>query len=174
MPVTSMIKLARIELDKTDPAQLAAAVKLPRALRPRRQGVALRLTVKLNSGVQETHDFTLRETSDPADLVSLRDEVDAASQIYAYRLDAAEAARVSAVRESLKRKQAASGSRGGSITIAVRPEVCRTGEIAAGPVLFTTYLRTGETGGYVPLARDVDLRTLSPQHDVAATLAPCE
>ena len=74
--------------------------------------------------------------------------------------DAAEAARVSAVRESLKRKQAASGSRGGSIT--VRPEVCRTGEIAAGPVLFTTYLRTGETGGYVPLARDVDLADALP------------
>jgi hypothetical protein len=173
MPVTSMVKLARVELDKTDPAQLRAAVKLPRTLRPRAQGVALRISVKLRSGEEETHDFVLREISDPAELQALRDEADAASQIYAYRLDAVEAARLSAMRESLKKKQEASGGRGGAITIAINPEVCRTGEIAGRPVLLTTYLRTGETGGYVPLARNVDLRTVAPGRDLAAEIPAC-
>ena len=32
MPVTSMIKLARVDFAKTDPAQVRAAVKLPRTV----------------------------------------------------------------------------------------------------------------------------------------------
>ena len=173
MPVTSMVRLARVEFDKTDPALLRAAVKLPRMLRPRAQGVALRISVKLRSGEEETHDFVLREVTDPAELMALRDELDAATHIYAYRLDAKEAARVSAMRESLKQKQAASGTRGGSLTIEIKPEVCRTGEIAGQPLLLTTYLRTGETDGYVPLARNVDLRTAVPGRDLAAEIPGC-
>ncbi len=34
MPVTSMIKLARVDFAKTDPEQVRAAVKLPRTVRP--------------------------------------------------------------------------------------------------------------------------------------------
>jgi hypothetical protein len=34
--------------------------------------------------------------------------------------------------------------------------------------------RADATAGYVPLARDVDLRTLIPQGDVAAAIAPYE
>src|SRR5262249_11980451 len=99
MPVTSMIRLARVEFGKTDPALLRAAVKLPRTLRPRPQGVTLRISIKLRSGEEQTHDFVLREVTDPAELIVLRDELDAATQIYAYRLDAKEVARVSAMRE---------------------------------------------------------------------------
>ena len=38
------------------------------------------------------------------------------------------------------------------------------------PVYVTTYLKTAETGGYVPLARDVDLRTIVPGRDVTAEI----
>jgi hypothetical protein len=34
-------------------------------------------------------------------------------------------------------------------------------------------LRTAETGGYVALARDLDLRTIDPQRDLAAAIPPC-
>ena len=34
MPVTSMVKLARVDFVATDPAGLRAAVKLPRTIRP--------------------------------------------------------------------------------------------------------------------------------------------
>ena len=74
---------------------------------------------------------------------------------------------------TLKRKQAERGGRGGALTIAVRPDACRTGALPAGPVRATTYLRTGETGGYVPLARDVDLRTVMAGRDVVAEIPAC-
>ena len=32
MPVTSMVKLARVDFETSDPAQLRAAIKLPRTL----------------------------------------------------------------------------------------------------------------------------------------------
>jgi hypothetical protein len=49
-----------------------------------------------------------------------------------------------------------------------RDAACRT-----APVRFTTYLKTAETGGYVPLAREVDLRTLAGSEDIVAKIAEC-
>jgi hypothetical protein len=174
MPVMSMVKLARVEFDKTDPALLRAAVKIPKVLRPMAQGVALRISVGLRSGERETHDFLLSEISDPAELYALRPEVDAGSQIYAYRLSAAEVERLGLFRAGLLKRQQAGGGRGGSLTIEIKPDVCRTGTIAPGPVLTTTYLRTGESGGYVPLARNVDLRTVIPGRDIVAAIPACK
>ena len=47
MPVTSMVKLARVDFETSDPAQLRAAIKLPRTLRPQPNGVTLRLAVQV-------------------------------------------------------------------------------------------------------------------------------
>ena len=173
MPVTSMVRLARVDFTNTDPAQLRAAVKLPRAVQPRPQGVALRIGVTLASGHEEFQDFLLREVSDPADVVVLHRELDASTHVFAYRLDAAEVARLVAFRDALKRRQEANRGRGGAITIAIRPDACRTADLANRPVYVTTYLRTAETGSYVPLTRDVDLRTIAPGRDLVAEIPVC-
>ena len=117
--------------------------------------------------------FALREVSDPNDVLALHGELDPDTHIIAYRLDALEAARLAAFRDSLKARQAASGGRGGAITIAIRPDACRTRELPDRPILVTTYLRTAETGRYVPLARDLDLRTATGR-DLAAALPLCQ
>jgi hypothetical protein len=175
MPVTSMVKLARVDFDTTDPAGLRVAVKLPTAIRPLREQVRLRLSVRLASGAGNTQDFQLKEkeTSEPADVLLLREEIDGSTHIFTYRLDAAEANRLAAFRDDLKKKQAASGGRGGAITISIMPETCRSGEVQTGSVLFTTYLRTPETGNYVPLARDVDLQSLMRGRDLLSEMAIC-
>ena len=173
MPVTSMLKLARIDFTNTDPAQLRAAVKLPRVVQPQPQGMALRIGVKLSGGQEEFEDFVLREVSEPKEVLVLHRELDADTHVFAYRLDPAEVVRLSAFRDALKKKQAASGGSGGSLTIAIRPQACRSGELPRRPVMVTTYLRTAETGGYVPLTRDVDLRTIDPKQDLAAAIPPC-
>ena len=173
MPVTSMVKLAGVDFAATDPAGLRAAVKLPGAIRPLREQVRLRLTVRLANGKEDTQDFRLNEVSDPADIASLRDEIEAGTHLFAYRLEPAEATRLAAFRDALQKQQTASGGRGGALTISTAPEVCRGGELAGGPVLFTTYLRTAETGGYVPLARDVDMRSIARGRDIAAQMPEC-
>lgn len=172
MPVTSMVKLARVDFTATDPAGLRAAVKLPATMKPLRDQVRLRITVRLANGKEESQDFRLTEPSDPSDISPLRAEIEAATHMFAYRLEPAEAARLALFRDALK-QQTASGGRGGALTVSIAPEICRNGEVPAGPVLFTTYLRTAETGGYVPLARDIDMRRVLPGRDLAAQMPAC-
>jgi hypothetical protein len=173
MPVTSMVKLARVDFAATEPALLRAAVKLPRAIRSRPQGVALRIGVRLAAGHEEFQDFLLREASDAGEMAALKDESDADTHVFAFRLEPAEAQRLAAFRDGLKKTQAERAGRGGALTIAIRPDACRTGDLPAGPVRATTYLRTAEMGAYVPLARDVDLRTVMTGRDVAAEIPGC-
>ena len=171
IPVMSMIQLARIDFATTDPARLRAAVKLPRTIEPLPQGVALRVTVKLGSGHEEFEDFLLQEVSDPNDVLALEHELEPDTHVIAYRLDAREVARINALRDKLKSQQAATGGRGGSLTIAIRPQACRTRDLSGGPIYMTTYLRTAETGRYVPLARDLDLRTIA--RDLVDAIPQC-
>jgi hypothetical protein len=173
VPVMSMVALARINVATTDPAQLRAAIKLPRAIKPQPQGMTLRIGVRLASGHEEAQDFMLREVSEPNDVLPLLKELDPSTHIFAYRLDPAAVATFAAFRDSLQKKQAATAGRGGSITISIRPEACRTGNLPERAIYITTYLQTAETGGYVPLMRDLDLRTIDPGRDLAAQIPPC-
>ena len=168
MPVTSMVKLARVDFETSDPAQLRAAIKLPRTLRARPNGVALRIAVQVGRGPEEARDFTLREIPEPAELTR---EAGAGSHIFAYRIDDADLARLAAFRAELIAKK--SSGQKGSISISVRPQACKVGELPDGPIYFSTYLRTAETKDYVTLARDVDLRSIIPNAAVVAEIPRC-
>ena len=168
MPVTSMVKLARVDFETSDPAQLRAAIKLPRTLRPQPNGVTLRLAVQVGRAPEEARDFMLRESPEPAELTR---EAGAGSHIFAYRIDDADLARLAAFRAELMAKK--SSGQKGSISISVRPQACKVGELPDGPIYFSTYLRTAETKDYVALARDVDLRSIVPNAAVVAEIPRC-
>ena len=168
MPVTSMVKLARVDFETSDPVQLRAAIKLPRTLRPRPNGVALRITVQVGRAPEEARDFILREMPEPAELTR---EASADSHIFAYRIDDSDLARLTAFRTELIAKK--SSGQKGSISISVRPQACKAGELPDGPLYFTTYVRTAETKEYVALARDVDLRSIVPNAAVVAEIPRC-
>jgi hypothetical protein len=168
MPVTSMVKLARVDFETSDPAQLRAAIKLPRTLRPQRNGVVLRIAVQVGRSPEEARDFMLRELPEPAELMR---EAGADSHIFAYRIDDADLARLAAFRAELIAKK--SSGQKGSISISVRPQACKAGELPDGPIYFTTYLRTSETKDYVALARDVDLRSIVSNAAVVADIPRC-
>jgi hypothetical protein len=168
MPVTSMVKLARVDFETSDPAQLRAAIKLPRSLRAQPKGVALRIAVQVGRAPEEARDFMLREIPEPAELTR---EAGARSHIFAYRIDDADLARLTAFRADLIAKK--SSGQKGSISISVRPQACKVGELPDGPIYFSTYLRTAETRDYVTLARDVDLRSIVPNAAVVAEIPRC-
>lgn len=110
MPVTSMVKLARTDFATVDPAELRVAVKLPQTVRPRRDGVRLRVTVKTGSGPAQVEEFVLRDLNDAGELMALRAEVEPGTAIYAFRLDPNDLARVQAFRAAALQRQA-SGAR---------------------------------------------------------------
>jgi hypothetical protein len=68
MPVTSMVKLARVDFQTTDPEKLRVAVRLPNALRARAEGTVLRVAVRVGKDAEEARDFALREITDRAEL----------------------------------------------------------------------------------------------------------
>jgi hypothetical protein len=43
-----------------------------------------------------------------------------------------------------------------------------------GPIYLTAYLKTAETVDYVTVARDLDLRSLIPEHVIAVEVLRCE
>jgi hypothetical protein len=104
-------------------------------------------------------------------LAKLRNEAGADSHIFVYRIDDADLARLAAFRAELIAKK--SSGQKGSISISVRPQACKAGELPDGPIYFTTYLRTSETKDYVALARDVDLRSIIPNAAIAAETPRC-
>jgi hypothetical protein len=61
----------------------------------------------------------------------------------------------------------------GSLSISVRPDACRVAPLPDAPLPFSTYLKTAETGSYVPLVRDLDLRQFDPERDIAAMIPAC-
>jgi hypothetical protein len=167
VPVTSLLSLSRIDLATTDPAQLRAAVKLPEALRPLPRSMVLHVTVRKKDGQELTEGFALQEISAAAEARPLQAEAEAGMQIVVYRLDPAELPHVAAFRAQALAQQAA----GGGLTI--QPEACRTAALPPGPLLISTYLRTVETGGYVPLTRGIDLRDMTRGYDLATVIPPC-
>ena len=168
MPVTSMVKLARVDFETSDPAQLRAAIKLPRSLQPRPNGMSLRIAVRVGRAPEEAREFALRELPAPPELAR---EASGDSHVFAYRIDDADLPRLAAFRAELIAKK--SSGQGGSITISVQPQACKTAELPEGPVYLTSYLRTAETGTYVTLARDVDLRTIAPEHAIVDKIPRC-
>jgi hypothetical protein len=171
MPVTSMIKLARVDFQTTDPDKLRVAVKVPNALRVRVEGTMLRVAVKIGNGKEEARDFALREITDRAELDTLAGEGEAGFHLSAYAIAANDVAHLGMFRASLMQKKKDGVS--GSLTISVRPDACRAGPLPDGPVLFSTYLKTAETSSYVLLVRDVDLRSFEAERDIAATMPEC-
>jgi hypothetical protein len=170
MPVASMVKLARIDFQSTDPEKLRVAVKLPQALKARADGTLLRLTVKLAGDEEEARDFALADVTD-MERAALASEAQAGTELFAFALARTDIAQLRLFRAALMGKQKAGA--GGSLTISVRPDACRAAPLPDGPVWFSTYLKTAETNGYVPLARDVDLRKLDPNQDIAAKVPAC-
>jgi hypothetical protein len=134
-------------------------------LKPHAEGTVLRITVGLANGASEARNFALRAVSES--------DAPAAGEgaVSTFALTPRDAAELRAFRAALMQRQ--KGGAGGSLTIAVQPDVCRTAPLPDGSVLFSTYLKTDETGSYVPLARGVDLGTIAPGQDIATMVPAC-
>ena len=172
MPLRSMVKLSKIDFETTDPAQVRAAVKLPRQLQPRPNKVVMRIKVAMTGRPEEVLDFALREVADPSELLSMQSELEADTHIFAYRLTAADTERVTAFRGALMERHRKQGQRG-RLTIEIRADACRSGGLPPRDPRITTYLRTAETGEFVALVRDVNVAEMMQTSDIAGRLEPC-
>src|SRR5262249_50552926 len=102
MPVTSMVKLARVDFETSDPAQLRAATRVLRRLQPRPNGRWRRIAVRVGRAPEEARECALRELPAPPELAR---EAGADSRVLAYRIDDADLPRLAAFRTELIAKK---------------------------------------------------------------------
>lgn len=173
MPLRSMVKLAKVDFSTTALADMGAGVTLPFYLKPRPNRTRLEVKVEVGSERMQ-EDVVLSEETDPVRIAELNGVAKGQPGItYAYRLSRESIAELEAIRTRALAFKASHKAANGSLTIAIKPDVCRVGPIPAGAVLFTTYLRTSETGGFVTFLRDVDMRGVVDGVDVVEKIEPC-
>jgi len=163
-PLSSLIQLRRTDVATTDPGDLRAAVKLPAGLRPRE--TRLTLVVRPAAGGRHERSFVLRATGETPEAGLKPGE-----RVFAYRIDPADVPRLAAFRAETMTSGADAKGRS-SLEVNVSAKACREADLPDGPAPISTYLKTGETAGYVPLLRDFDLRRA--EGDLLANIPPCD
>jgi hypothetical protein len=172
VPVMSLVKLSSIDFATTDLTELRAGIALPESLQPLEGTVKLTVLAETDDGMKIRRSFILEDGGTPDDLAGLRADAGADANVHVYRLSDREAGDMESVRRDvLARKQETGG--GGRLEISIGAEACRTGVLPDGSLPMTTYLKTSETETFVPLTRNVDLRTLTARSEVSAGLPPC-
>jgi hypothetical protein len=176
VPLTSLPKLAKIDVRTTDLAQLRAGISLPADIRQLPGGVTMTITALPKDGGRHERKAVLEEVRDAAELASLPVLAAPGRRFTLFRLSAADVARLGAFREEMFAGPQQSGNRG-SLSLGA-DKACRLGDLSAEPVTMTGYLRTSETQDYVLLMRDFDLteavRAIDPKVDLATAIPPCD
>ena len=176
VPLTSLPKLAKIDVRTTDLAQLRAGISLPADIRPLPGGVTMTITALPKDGGRHERKAVLEEVRDAAELASLPVLAAPGRRFTLFRLSAADVARLGAFREEMFAGPQQSGNRG-SLSLGA-DKACRLGYLSPEPVTMTGYLRTSETQDYVLLMRDFDLteavRAIDPKVDLATAIPPCD
>nr|WP_294506788.1 hypothetical protein [uncultured Rhodopila sp.] len=172
IPLASLPALSRIDIATTDPSVLRVAVRLPDAVKPRPGGVTMDAVTRESGAADRTATFLLIETRDPGDLAGLPLDVPPGVSTYAYRLSADDLARFDALRRSALQSHAEGRTVSLGFGIATK-EFCRVAALPPGPLPATSYLMTSETGRYVILTEDSDLRSLAKVKRELESLEPC-
>jgi hypothetical protein len=176
VPLTSLPKLAKIDVKTTDLSQLRAGISLPADIRPLPGGVTMTITALPKDGGRHERKVVLEEVRDATELASLPVLTAPGRRFTLFRLNSADVARLSAFREEMFAGPQQSGNRG---TLSLGADkACRLGELSPKPITMTGYLRTSETQDYVLLMRDFDLtdavRAIDPNVDLATAIPACE
>ena len=175
VPLMSMAKLSSIDFATTDLSQLRAGIALPDSLAPVDGGVRMTILAETEDGMTIRRTFALEgeavsSAADPA--AGLGDTAKPGETVWVYRLPGRAAADLDEMRADLMAHKQETGN-GGRMEIRIGAEACRTEPLTDAPLLMTTFLKTSETETFVPLARNVDLRSLAPAERLAGTLPSC-
>ncbi len=152
VPVTSVLAMSRINFETTDLHALRAALRIPEAYRARENRMVVEIMQEGRPLVRE--EFLLERLTAERELSPLGPEKRAGNQLLAYRLPEEAIRAFEALRSKIA--EARAEKREGSLTIKLEPDFCYVSAPPAGSLVFSTYLRTSETRGYVPVLLDLD------------------
>ena len=158
-------RLATLDPLTADTAALSVAVVLPAGLRVQPESAVLTIgSVRRDTDETRTLGMVLVETG-LADV-----PVPAGATGTAYRLSAADVARLRALQAEVTRWKATGVDTGGSLSLGIGG--CGVGTGPAADAVGSAYIRTQSDGAFLPLIREAGLRDLLGP-DVFDTIGPC-
>lgn len=157
IPITSLVKLSRIDFMTTDLRLFRFAVTLPNDLKPRPGGVHMDLAYSQGDKPEEKRVVKLEQSDSAPDYVGLP-KAGVGTKTYVYRLPADEVATLNKIRNDALIEK--SKGKKGSLTMGIAAkEFCANNKIPDQPLLLTTYVLSSENNEYVVLTKDIDIRS---------------
>ncbi len=158
VPVKTMLALRSFDPMTTDPAALRAAIVAPALYAPRPGGAKMKIFQERKAGGDRREiEIVLEEVSLASETGLARARPAVGSVLHAYRIPPSDMPRLLELRrEALARAEKEPGAFKGAFSVGV--DGCRVGDAALPEqVRVSTYLKTADSDGYIPLIEDIDL-----------------
>lgn len=172
VPLSTMWKMRNFDLGTTDVRQLRAAVRTPDFMRIADGKVILSMTLTDTKGIVHADEkFKLVRVKKPSQAAGLRRYAKPGFSLHAFRLSAKDVERMDMFRhqQSLLKIRFGSQLRG---SMRVLASGCEMAGHSGQPLAITTYLKAAETGGYIPLTSELDLRKYTKTTKVGLCPSP--
>ncbi|MDA7947416.1 MAG: hypothetical protein MPJ78_08050 [Hyphomicrobiaceae bacterium] len=170
-PVSSIYKLTQFEPETVDLAELRAAVRVPEELRPKQ--VTLIIGARTHdTGPAQKQMFFLEPDPVQSNPPNLKKEAKPGTRHYVFRIAPGDMPQAERFRREIVAYRANGGSKGGG-SLSVGADACRIGQLPAGRLLLTTYLKFDGRHGYFPVVRNIDMRSLVDENTLREKIPQC-
>ncbi len=162
VPLTSMIRLNRLDPMTVNATHIRAAVRMPDAMRVKPDGARLTWSAKRDDIAQTIKEtFVLEHDFSPTVKNALNTRVKPGFRIEIFRIAEPELEKLTTFRQRVAAwKQQDPDDTEGSLSIDIVG--CRLGPLPSGKLLVSTYLKMKADGQFITLTRDTDLRGFAP------------
>lgn len=171
VPLSTMVRMASFDIADIDPAILRVAARLPKQLEPKLDGVKMKLSFSAKAtGGNNNLELNLEHATEPAELAPLAAYERPDARLWVFRLTAADAERIAAIKAVVVAAKANGDS--GSLSIGIGVGACHRGGLGDVALPTSTFLRT-DGSGYFVLAADLDLRSIPETAKPMEAVLPC-
>ncbi|MEP0519207.1 MAG: hypothetical protein ABJO09_13610 [Hyphomicrobiales bacterium] len=172
VPVSSMYKLSKVDIETTDVEKLQVAVQIPNAVKVRDEGVTMTMSLRRTDKLPKLYErFKLEQTSSNTTNTVLAKHRKADQKILVYRIARTDIKRLNRFRK-IQAGAGDEGKRKGQMTVTTA--VCRKVDLKRGEIKLSTFLRTSETKEFVPLVLDVNLGEAYPKDEFTKQFPMCD
>lgn len=159
IPLKTMYHLAKTDLMTVDPAQLAAAIRVPNELHEGKEGVRMEFSSWLINKKDKalTLKIKLEKVVDSEKLLSIKSYERKNYTALLYKIPEKDIDRLKVFRKQHQKRKALYGKKlKGSLSVGV--SYCRTMKLTDKPILVSTWMQISNKTGLLPVMIDSDMQ----------------